>query len=152
MPGPYTTAAAFLQDVRDLVSTALFGFPGQGAMVSDYSSGDSDSFTAGETKYQCRLWVVADDERSESNTVYTSIGVEVQVFHAMQSRTSEPAYTSGPMLTAQADLLELDTWRGIVGVFDLAENPQIDSTPSLAGNVLSYRLDLIARIVTNPSA
>ena len=143
-----TTPAEFLSKVRDLVSNSLFGSTGQGEMVSDYSAGDSDSFIAGETKYQCRFWIVADDERSGSNNVYTTIGVEIQVFRAMESRTSEPVYTSGDMLTQQSALLNLDAWRAVAGVYDLAENPEISSAPSLAGNVLNYRVELVAQIVT----
>ena len=144
-----TTPADFLQDVRDLVSTALFGIPGQGSMVSDYSPGVSDSFVAGETKYQCRIWIAGQDERSGSNNVYLDMGVQCEVFHALSSRTAEPSYTSGDMLSQQSALLNLDSWRRIPGVYDLAENPVIDSVPQLTGNILNFRCELISQIVTN---
>ena len=140
------TPAEFLAEARDLVSNALYGAPDLGAMVSDYSTGASDSFVAGETKYQIRAWVEQLDEKVDANTRYQTMGVEIQVFHAMQTRTSEPTYTSGAMLDNQFDLLAPETWRDLSSVFEMPENPEISQSPALDQNIISYKLALVARL------
>jgi len=140
------TPSQFSAEARGLVSVSLFGSSGQGEMVSDYSTGNSDSFSAGQTKYQLRLWIITADEQRDVNTRYLDLGVEVQVFHAISSRTAEPAYTSGDMLDHQLLLLDRESWRELPSTFELIEFPEIIQPPGLDGNVLSYTMALAVRI------
>ena len=137
--------ADFLQQARDFISTNLYGANHRGEMISDYGT-DADAFNSGETQYQIRLWVQSTSDINEVNAVYKRIGVEVQVYHASIFPGNESGYTGGAMLTNQLALLDLTAWRNLSTVFDVDEDPEISSSPTMDGNVINYTMSLSVRL------
>lgn len=138
---------ATMADIVDAVAAALSALPGiTGRLDADYRD-ELGGLAPGETRYALRADLKVSDRSADSNTVHRLASLEVQVAHWLADDDDERAYSGALRFAHQRILTDGAFWRGIAGVKDVFEGPEVDPESTRVGSVISYTVAVRLRFV-----
>lgn len=130
---------ASLATVEGYVATAVEALTGTLTRVNSDMVTNLETLAVGAVKYQLRKDHLTKIEGGSSNVAYYAATFTVTIHHELaQLSTAERTYTSGVMITHQKSLCDPAWWRAISGVYEVVEQPELQSEAARVGNTITY--------------